>query len=50
MDNNGPGIAGDFNIHINNLDTDDDGSTFLESIEAMGYNSMILNGKAILWI
>ena len=29
-------IAGDFNIHINYSDTDDDASKFLESIEAMG--------------
>ena len=29
-------ITGDFNIHINNSDTDDDASTFLETIEAMG--------------
>ena len=28
--------TGDFNIHINNSDTDDDASTFLETIEAMG--------------
>ena len=29
-------ITGDFNIHINKSDTDDDVSTFLETIEAMG--------------
>ena len=29
-------ITGDFNVHINNSDTDDDAYTFLETIEAMG--------------
>ena len=29
-------ITGDFNIHINNSDTDDGASTFLETIKAMG--------------
>ena len=29
-------IAGDFNIHIYNSDTDDDACTFLETIKAMG--------------
>ena len=29
-------IAGDFNIPINNSGTDDDASTLLETIEAMG--------------
>ena len=29
-------IIGDFNIHINNLDNDDDASTLLETIKAMG--------------
>ena len=29
-------IAGDFNININNLDTDDDAPAFLETMEAIG--------------
>ena len=29
-------IPGDFNIHINNSNKDDDASTFLETIEALG--------------
>ena len=29
-------ISGDFNIHINNSDTDGDASTFLETIKGMG--------------
>ena len=29
-------ITGNFNIHINNSDTDEDTSTFLETIKAMG--------------
>ena len=47
MNNNGPGtkknifIACDFNIHIINLDTDDDASTFLETIKAMGLQQYI---------